>query len=36
MIKRYYRLGIYTEENLGTFVAAGYITEQEKQEITEV
>lgn len=35
LIKRYYKLGIYTEANLDTFVAAGYITEQEKQKIME-
>lgn len=33
LIKKYYRLGIYKDKQLETFVKAGFITEQEKQEI---
>ena len=33
LIKRYYRMGIYTDTDLDTFVNAGYITAEEKNEI---
>lgn len=32
LIKKYYRMGIYTDQDLETFVAAGQIT-QEQAEI---
>jgi uncharacterized XkdX family phage protein len=34
IIKRYYTLGIYTNENVKVFVRAGKITEAQYQEIT--
>ena len=35
LIKRYYKKGIYKEKHLDVFVKAGYITEDEKNEIME-
>ena len=35
LIKRYYRMGIYTDKDLDTFVDAQYITAEEKTEITK-
>ncbi len=35
LIGEYYRAGIFTAENLDTFVMSGDITEAEKQEILE-
>ncbi len=32
-IKEYYLMGLYTDEDLTTFVKAGMITEEQKQEI---
>ena len=34
IIKRYYDKGIYTKENVATFVKAGKITAEQYQEIT--
>lgn len=34
LIKRYYKKGLITDEQLDTFVAAGYITDEDKSEIT--
>lgn len=33
LIKMYYRMGIYSDADLETFVNAGYITSEEKEEI---
>lgn len=33
LIKKYYNKGLFTEEQLDSFVSAGYITEDEKTEI---
>ena len=35
LIKQYYRLGIYSEEDLDVFVKAGYITGDEVRDIME-
>ena len=35
LIKIYFKKGLYTKEQLNTFVKAGFISEQEKQEIME-
>ena len=35
LIKQYYRLGIYSDEDLDVFVKAGYISETEAKEIVE-
>ena len=32
-VKKFYLLGLYTDENLDVFVRSGYITEEQKQEI---
>ena len=32
-VKKFYLLGLYTEENLDVFVRSGDITEEQKQEI---
>ena len=34
IIKRYYDKGVYTKENIATFVKAGKITAEQYQEIT--
>lgn len=34
IIKRYYDKGVYTKENVATFVKAGKITAEQYQEIT--
>ena len=36
LIKRYYKKGIYKEQDLNTFVNARFITEDDKKEIMEV
>ncbi len=33
LIKKYYKKGLFTEDQLDAFVAAGYITEDDKTEI---
>ncbi len=33
LIKMYYRMGIYSDADLETFVNAGYITSKEKEEM---
>jgi len=33
LIRKYYQMGIYKEKHLDIFVKAGYITENEKQDI---
>lgn len=33
-IRNYYRLGFYSDEDLNVFVACGWITDEEKNEIT--
>ncbi|MCC8169053.1 MAG: XkdX family protein [Oscillospiraceae bacterium] len=33
LIKKYYNKGLFTEEQLNSFVSAGYITEADKTEI---
>ncbi len=35
LIKMYYKLGIYNDDELDSFVKSGDITEAEKQEIME-
>ena len=32
-VKKFYLLGLYTDENLDVFVRSGDITEEQKQEI---
>lgn len=34
LLKKYYDMGIYTDENMKVFVACGWITPEEYQEIT--
>lgn len=34
-VKKYYREGRYTDEDLGLFVRVGYISEEEKLELIE-
>ena len=34
IVKRYYDKGIYTKENIATFVKAGKITAEQYEEIT--
>ena len=34
MIKMYYGMGLYTDDDIKVFVAAGYITEKQSREIT--
>lgn len=34
LIKRYYKMGLYTNDNLTKFVARGTITETQYKEIT--
>lgn len=36
LIKMYYRMGIYSDADLDTFVKAGYITEAEAEKLKEV
>ena len=36
LIKMYYRMGIYSDADLETFVNAGYITSEEMKEIIDV
>lgn len=33
LIKMYYRMGIYSDTDLDTFVEAGYISEEEAKEL---
>ncbi len=33
LIKMYYRMGIYSDADLDTFVEAGYISEEEAKEL---
>ncbi len=33
IIKKYYDMGLYTDEDLETFVEAGYITQEQADEI---
>lgn len=33
-VKKYYDMGIYTDENVATFVRAGMITEEDYKDIT--
>ena len=35
LIKKYYRMGIYTDKDLETFVAAGQLTREQADEIRE-
>ena len=35
LIKQYYRLGIYSDEDLDVFVKAGYIGEAEAEELKD-
>ena len=35
LIKMYYRMGIYSDADLDTFVKAGYITEAEAKEMKD-
>ncbi len=35
LIKMYYRMGIYSNAELDTFVKAGYITEAEAKELKD-
>lgn len=35
LIKQYYRLGIYSDEDLDVFVKAGYISEAEAKELKD-
>lgn len=35
MIKMYYGMGLYTDDDIAVFVAAGYITEQQAGELAE-
>ncbi|QGG60073.1 XkdX family protein [Loigolactobacillus bifermentans] len=34
MVKNYYKLGLYTNDNLKVFVQAGYITTADFQDLT--
>ena len=34
LLKRYYDMGIYTDENMKVFVACGWITPEEYKQIT--
>lgn len=34
LIKKYYKMGLYTKENVAKFVARGTLTEAQFQEIT--
>lgn len=34
LLKKYYDMGIYTDENMKVFVACGWITTEEYKEIT--
>lgn len=36
LIKKYYHMGIYTNQDLETFVAAGQITKEQADEIRRV
>ena len=35
LIKKYYRMGIYTDKDLETFVGAGQVTREQADEIRE-
>ncbi|MGN0149595.1 MAG: XkdX family protein [Clostridia bacterium] len=35
LIKKYYRLGIYNDKHLETFLKAGYITQDDLMDIRE-
>ena len=35
-IKKFYLIGLYTDENLDVFVRSGDITEEQKQEIIDI
>ncbi|WP_083389931.1 XkdX family protein [Angelakisella massiliensis] len=35
LIKKYYRMGIYTDKDLETFVGAGQLTREQADEIRE-
>ena len=35
MIKMYYDMGLYTDDDIKVFAVAGYITEKQSREITE-
>ncbi|WP_461241217.1 XkdX family protein [Paucilactobacillus sp. N302-9] len=34
LVKKYYKLGFYTDDNLSIFIQAGYITADDFKELT--